>query len=624
MKTTIRTILCAAAVVLAAVSCQESIETANPVEEDKGTIDICVNGLMGEYTQVDATKAELVNTVRVSWKGGETVYVYDGTQCLGSLAASLEGTEDRYAILSTDGSHTVSTPAVGTTTLTLVYSPLLTEAPAVSNDAISISLASQSGEKAPFVAFATLDYTGTTITNAVVPFKFATSVIKVNCTGLKANTAINKARLSNVNTVCKLTLSGSAAPSVSGDANGTIIRTGDAYFAADKVNEEGVAVFQMAIPVLEAASGARVLRVAQDPDNFKYENFPKKPLSAATSVNTVCHQLSSYVPVTSVSLDRASVNLAKGWIVTLNATVSPDDATYKNVTWSSDNTSVATVNENGRVTAVAEGTANITVTTQDEEKTATCKITVGPARDGSLPGEFSVSATRKVHFSRGNLYYDGNKFDFEDEQYYFRTYDGKGKCDKDGYNKDSGTVSGHWGLFGWVGASSETFTKSPEIYGVSTSLTMDDYGNVYGEALKADWGTAIDDKGTWTTLTGGKNTTPSEWKYLFEHHVNVWDTCKGVPGRFVAPDGFVGNEDDLKKAIKDWESAQADGIVFLPAAGSRNGSDIAMVGNNGNCWSSTADDSSSAYAGFTNTDGSGTKVNTRYIGYSVRLITELK
>ena len=278
MNTTIRTIIYAAAVVLAAVSCQKSAEPVQPAEEGKETIDICVNGLMGEYTQVDGTKAELVNTVRVSWKGGETVYVYDGTQCLGSLAASLEGTEDRSAVLSTDGTHTVSTPADGTTTLTLVYSPLLTEAPAVSNDAISISLASQSGEKAPFVAYATLDYTSTTITNAVVPFKFATSVIKMNCTGLKPGTTITSATLSNVNTACKLTLSGSAAPTVSGGTNGTITRTGDEYFAAEKVNSEGVAVFQIAAPKLETASEARVLTIAQGSDEFEYKNFSKKSL----------------------------------------------------------------------------------------------------------------------------------------------------------------------------------------------------------------------------------------------------------------------------------------------------------------------------------------------------------
>ena len=635
MKKTIRTIICAAAVVLAAVSCQKSIETANPVEEDKGTIDICVNGLMGEYTQQDGVKSSLVNNVRVAWAAGDVVYVFDGSKYLGKLTASLDKKadgltdEDRYAKLG----GTISAPATTPCVLSLVHSSLMTE-PAAGAEVseLSIDMSAQSTAKVPFVAYAALEYTGTTITDVVVPFQFATSVIKVNCTGLKANTAINKARLSNVNTVCKLTLSGSAAPSVSGDANGTIIRTGDAYFAADKVNEEGVAVFQMAIPVLEAASGARVLRVAQDPYHFRYENFPKKPLSAATSVNTVCHQLFSYVPVTSVSLDRASVNLAKGWFASLNATVSPDNATYKNVTWSSDNTSVATVNENGRVTAVAEGTANITVTTQDEGKTATCKINVGPACDGSLPGEFSVSATRKVHFSRGNLYYDGENWGFEAEQYYFRTYcDGTnngGKCDKDGYDKDSGTVSGHWGLFGWVGESSEKFTKSPEIYGVSTSLTMDDYGNVEGEALKADWGTVIDDKGTWATLTGGKNTTTSEWKYLFEHHVNVWGTCKDVPGHFVAPDGFVGDASALSEAIKDWESAQAAGIVFLPAAGGRTGSIVENVGRDCLYWSSTAENYFSAYLVYTHNPPEGTKISnfsdTRYQGYSVRLITELK
>ena len=287
MKKTIRTILYAVVFAVLAVSCQKEINGVEPETNTKETIEISINGLMGEYTQVDATKSELVNTVRVSWKAGDVVYVYDGTQCLGSLIASLDGTEDRYALLSTDDTHTVSAPASGTK-LTLVHSPLLTEAPAVSEGAISISLASQSGEKAPFVAYATLEYTGTTITNAVVPFKFATSVIKVNCTGLKPGTAITSATLSNVNTECKLTLSGTAAPSVSGDINGTITRTGDSYFATGKINAEGEAVFQIAVPALEAASGARILTVAQGSDEVKDKNFSKKAIDPATSVNTVC------------------------------------------------------------------------------------------------------------------------------------------------------------------------------------------------------------------------------------------------------------------------------------------------------------------------------------------------
>lgn len=295
MNTTIRTIIYAAAVVLATVSCQKSAEPVQPAEEGKETIDICVSGLMGEYTQVDGTRASLVNNVRVSWEGGETVYVFDGVKRLGSLAAALEGDEDRYALLSTDTDHTVKAPATGTTKLTLVYSPLLTEAPAVSEGAISISLANQNGTKAPFVAYATLDYTGTNITNAVVPFQFATSVIKVNCTGLKPGTAITSATLSNVNTACKLTLSGDKVPVVAGGTNGTITRTGDSYFAAGKINAEGEAVFQIAVPALEEASQARVMTVAQGSDKVEDKKFTKKALSAATSVNTVC-QLVNVLP----------------------------------------------------------------------------------------------------------------------------------------------------------------------------------------------------------------------------------------------------------------------------------------------------------------------------------------
>ena len=81
------------------------------------------------------------------------------------------------------------------------------------------------------------------------------------------------------------------------------------------------------------------------------------------------------VPVTGVSLDRTSASLNVGGTVTLTATVSPSDATNKDVTWSSSNPSVATV-ENGVVTAVGDGTATITVTTVDGSYTATCEVTV--------------------------------------------------------------------------------------------------------------------------------------------------------------------------------------------------------------------------------------------------------
>ena len=85
------------------------------------------------------------------------------------------------------------------------------------------------------------------------------------------------------------------------------------------------------------------------------------------------------VPVTSVSLDKTTLGLTEGKTAQLNATVLPENATNKNVTWESSNTSVATVDANGLVTAVSAGTATITATTVDQSKTATCTVTVKPA-----------------------------------------------------------------------------------------------------------------------------------------------------------------------------------------------------------------------------------------------------
>jgi len=84
------------------------------------------------------------------------------------------------------------------------------------------------------------------------------------------------------------------------------------------------------------------------------------------------------VAVTDVTLNKSAMTLLVGWTEILTATVAPEDATNKNIVWSSSNASVATV-KNGVVTAVAKGTADITVTTVDGNHQATCKVKVNPA-----------------------------------------------------------------------------------------------------------------------------------------------------------------------------------------------------------------------------------------------------
>ena len=83
------------------------------------------------------------------------------------------------------------------------------------------------------------------------------------------------------------------------------------------------------------------------------------------------------IKVTGVTLDKTTVSLEEGNTTTLTATVAPANATNKTVTWKSSNTSVVTV-DNGKITAVKAGTATITVTTEDGNKTATCNVTVTP------------------------------------------------------------------------------------------------------------------------------------------------------------------------------------------------------------------------------------------------------
>ena len=82
------------------------------------------------------------------------------------------------------------------------------------------------------------------------------------------------------------------------------------------------------------------------------------------------------ISVSGVSINQTNITVKEGESQSLSATVSPSDAQNKAVSWSSSNSSVATVDNSGRVTGVKAGSATITVTTSDGGKTATCSVTV--------------------------------------------------------------------------------------------------------------------------------------------------------------------------------------------------------------------------------------------------------
>ena len=85
-----------------------------------------------------------------------------------------------------------------------------------------------------------------------------------------------------------------------------------------------------------------------------------------------------YVGVTTLTLDQNAINMQKNETFKLNATIQPMDATDKRLVWTSSKKAVAKVDANGLVTAVANGTATITVTSVDGGKIANCVVTVGP------------------------------------------------------------------------------------------------------------------------------------------------------------------------------------------------------------------------------------------------------
>ena len=111
------------------------------------------------------------------------------------------------------------------------------------------------------------------------------------------------------------------------------------------------------------------------------------------------------VPVIGVSLNKTSLSLIIGSSESLIATISPSDASNQNVTWSSSNTSIATVS-NGVVTAKGEGTTIITATSVDGSFTATCTVNVSLfIREDFDPDKYLLYRANHTGRSSGDNYY---------------------------------------------------------------------------------------------------------------------------------------------------------------------------------------------------------------------------
>ena len=323
------------------------------------------------------------------------------------------------------------------------------------------------------------------------------------------------------------------------------------------------------------------------------------------------------VPVTSVSLNKSSVTMDEGDTFTLSATISPSDANHQSAHWWSDDESIATVDQTGKVTAVSAGTT--TITAMAGMKTATCQVTVkdqSVAQEGDYIDEYGINhgqgveiggvvwapvncGYHKTDFKYGKLYQWGRK--------YGQGYDGY-LYDMNGNN--TGT---------YTDATIPTEKSGPVSMSTGQSKSNEDYFYKNGSS-PYDWLSSPDDE-LWNS---GTESDPVKTEY---------DPC---------PEGWrvptYGELDELNDNRSSWTTNENGQIgywfsgsksyssyvprVFFPAAGFRNyyGDGAYGRGIDGSYWSSRPNDSGAYYLYFrssTNMDS-----DRRARGYSVRCVQE--
>ena len=256
--------------------------------------------------------------------------------------------------------------------------------------------------------------------------------------------------------------------------------------------------------------------------------------------------------------------------------------------------------------------------------------------NASTAKAFSVSDSKQVTFSKGNLQYtqSTNTWSFASAQWEMIGTDnvigGSVSSDEYGDEKYGTALADKVDLFGW--------STSATNFGVSTSTYAVDY---YGSFV--DWGTnkiGSDAPNTWRTLTY------NEWDYVVFDRPNASSLkgvaqVNGVNGLVLLPDawicpssitfksGFQSNYGvDYYAAYQtftaaEWSKLESAGAVFLPTAGYCTGSDVGEVLNRGGYWSATERNGNSAFCLDFYSGGAGMSRNNRYRGHGVRLVKDL-
>ncbi len=495
-----------------------------------------------------------------------------------------------------------------------------------------------------------------------------TSVVTVSSsgtvTGVKAGTATITAKAGSKSTTCTVTVT-AAVTGVSLNKSSLSLTVGEtetltATITPSNATNKNVTWSSNATTVATVSSSGVVTAKAAGTATITVTT--EDGSKTATCKVTVTE---ATVAVTGVSLNKSTLSLTVGETETLTATITPSNATNKNVTWSSNATTVATVSSSGLVTAKSVGTATITVKTSDGSKTATCKVTVTAptvAVTGVSLNKSTLSLTvgetetltatispsnatnKNVTWSSSNTSVatvsssgvvtakaagtatitvktvDGNKtatcavtVTASGHAYVIMGVI-NGKALKWATMNVGATKPEEYGdYFAWGETSPKSnYAWSTYKYGTSeTTLTKYVTNSSYGTVDNKTTLEAGDDVATVNWGGSWRMPTDAEWTWLRENCTWIWTT--NYNGTGVAGDIVISN-------VSGYEGRQ----IFLPAAGGRSGASVYGVGTFGDYWSSSLYTSYSynAYDVGFNSSGVGRYYFDRYRGLSVRPVSE--
>ena len=275
------------------------------------------------------------------------------------------------------------------------------------------------------------------------------------------------------------------------------------------------------------------------------------------------------IEVTGVTLNKETTSIKEGETEKLIATIAPDNATDQTVTWESSDNTIATVADNGTVTAVAKGEATITVTTTDGGETATCEVT--------------VTKEETITWAAGNLVADG------------------ANGAKIGTATDAGLYFQFGSLVGWSTTGNPVIAVSPVGYTGSTSWSS----SWTGDPVTDDVAIGKGDPCRYYLKDTWRLPTKDDFAKLFNNTTTGWDGATGW----------------------SWTATSAthtDGLIFI-ASGRREMRDGSLINvdSNGYYWSADGNSFNNGFhLSFSSSKILSNSMSTKSVGLPVRCVKD--